>query len=425
MTAITMRQVAQEVGLPYSTFKLWCKEGFIQKQEHTGIKGKPVRLIEKQMRELRILVQLRGVLDNHQMKIALRYLREDLTQNPLSVGRFFVVGGLPQSRRLLKICDTQEAIEFICENRGLTVVPLLFNETENVKERIEAKNYVALVHAVSPKEPIFTAKEWKDMIDHVQNEAKHHPCKRTKTDELVVLLMVRGLSPIELRKLKIEDLPCFHHEHKIIVYSRLNKRREVYLYDSLETKINEYVQKYRKDAKREELLFVSAHGNRISSGVISCKITGKKRPGRSPINVGLGQKVGIKRLISSTMFKRTAQFQLAGKHHDKSKSKPIEATLKQFFERCFRPKPPKKDIEYYKEILFEANKRGRIPLYPLNPREKGKGGQAYTFSLVGLIRLWPKYKAILGDVLPDLCQEAINKDRPLRDELYNIESEKP
>jgi len=134
MAAIKMRQAAAEVGFPYTTVARWVQEGVIRAQGYIGIQGKPVRLSEKQMRELRILAQLRGVLPMQQLKKTLRYLREDLKHNPLSTGRFFVVGGPPSSRHLIKICNTGEAIELIGKDRGQLMVPLLFNETENAKE---------------------------------------------------------------------------------------------------------------------------------------------------------------------------------------------------------------------------------------------------------------------------------------------------
>ena len=131
---ISLRDAAEAACVPYPTCSEWIRKGLIRPRGYVGRQAVKIRLSSKDVRELKILANLRGVLPMQQLRKALRYLREDLKHNPLSSGRFFVIGGPPSRRHLIKICSTGEAIELLGKNRGQLMVPLLFDETENCKE---------------------------------------------------------------------------------------------------------------------------------------------------------------------------------------------------------------------------------------------------------------------------------------------------
>lgn len=131
---ITMQIAAKRIGLPYRTLARWIESGLVRPKSYKGQRGVLVSLLDKELRELRQLAQLRGILSMQELRRAIRFLREDLKHNPLSSGRFFVIGGPPARRRLFKICDSGEAIELIGKNQGqLLMIPLVFDEVESSK----------------------------------------------------------------------------------------------------------------------------------------------------------------------------------------------------------------------------------------------------------------------------------------------------
>lgn len=274
------------------------------------------------------------------------------------------------------------------------------------------------VNPLRTKLPIFTAKQLKAILDHVQNDAKNRPNKTTKTTELMVLLLIRGLVPVELLGLNIEDLPCCHGKNSIIV-RKVRKLcygygvpREVYLLDdSLENKINEYVKKYRQGAEPNEPLFISRSGKRTSTGVVGCKLYGAKpQPGRNP-NRGISQKLGIKPL-RAYMFKRTAIYQLAGRinidttaEKMRLKSKAMRVTLKKFMSTYCKGNYSEAALNDLTRLIYNANARGNIELP--EPRGSWRRGQSKKYSIIALIRSWTEYQDELRE-LPPLDYPRIN-----------------
>ncbi len=126
---ISLREAARMVCVPYPTVARWIQQGLIRPRGYSHRQAIKVRLGSKEMQELWTLARLRGLLSLQQLRKAMKYLREELKHNPLSTGRFFVVGGPPLRRRLIKICDTGEAIELIGKNKGQLMIPLFFKES--------------------------------------------------------------------------------------------------------------------------------------------------------------------------------------------------------------------------------------------------------------------------------------------------------
>lgn len=265
------------------------------------------------------------------------------------------------------------------------------------------------------REEILTAKQFKTVIEYVQNEAKNHPSRRNKTTELMVLLLARGLGSWELRNLNISDLPCCHCKNSIVVRNRnkaITRTREVYLDDSLEIKINEYVQKYRQDAKPKDSLFVSCYGTRISRQNLYSRFYGNKcnLPGRYPV-LGLSGKLGIKPLYPS-IFKRTLIFQLVSQDEtDKNaerkrlKSKAMGATLDEFLRTYCKGDLPDKRIASLKKCLFNANNRGKIKL-PNHIGDWDKHGPKY-YGVIALAIAWGEIRIKLP-FLPPINSKVIN-----------------
>ena len=250
---------------------------------------------------------------------------------------------------------------------------------------------------------ILTAKEWRKVLDYVQNEAKKKRRKncgrRAKTNELMVLILNRGLSGEELRRLNIEDLPCHHGEPYIIVHNRWDtKTREVYLLDSLETKINEYVQKYRQGARPKDPFFITENRTRTSCNNLYKKFHGDKKSG----HLGIAGRLGIEHL-SPCVFRRTAKYQLAGRVRT-TKEKTLSSkvwitTLEDFLRKHLRKKLPDERIASLKKCLQNADNRGKIEL----PKPVGdwEEKQLKYYKVMELRRRWPGYQYKLK-YLPNL-----------------------
>jgi hypothetical protein len=284
-----------------------------------------------------------------------------------------------------------------------------------------SKNYIRPSKSMAPLPPdasIFTAEESKQIIDYVQNTAKKHPNRKTKTRELAVLILFRGLRPAELLNLNIGDLPCSHGRNVIVIknirYALLS--REVYLlYDILEPKINEYFETYRKGAGPEEPLFVSRQGNRMSMPTLYAMLSRNSswRIGaRRGTYRGLAEILGIKHL-RVPVFRRTLKFQLVGKdiareEKKRLRTKAIGVTLDEFLKNyCQGGKElSEQRLASLKKSLWNANDNELIIL----PKHLGAWtkGRPKRYSPITLIRSWAEYRVPLP-YLPILSSQDVTK----------------
>ena len=130
-----LKQAAATAGIPYPTAAGWVAQGLLQPEGYKGLQGAVIPWNAKLTRELCILTRLREVLSMQALRDALAYLRK-LGHNPLSSGRFAVVGGPPSKRRLIKLCDETRAIELLGKSRGqLLLIPLVVEGGEPRKKR--------------------------------------------------------------------------------------------------------------------------------------------------------------------------------------------------------------------------------------------------------------------------------------------------
>lgn len=279
-----------------------------------------------------------------------------------------------------------------------------------------SKQYIRPSKSTQPlplKSSILTAEELKAVTDYVQNEANNHPNRKTKTTELMVLILARGLRPAELLNLNIGDLPRFHGRSVIIVCNRA-LTREVYLNDSLERKINEYVQNYRQDAEPEEPLFISREGNRSSMNTLYAKISRNmywRTNARRGTYRGLAEILQIKHLMPP-VFRRTAKYQLVGKVSTDSKTekerlrtKATGVTLEDFMREYCYGNPSRVLLKSLKRSLYNANDRGRITL-PNYIGHWTSGGDK-KFAPFTLIKFWAEYRYVLPS-LPTLDSHRAN-----------------
>jgi len=133
----SLRDAAKMVGVPYPTVARWVQHRLIRPHDYANRQAVKVRLSDKDMRELRVLALLRGLLSLQELKKAMRYLREKLRQNPLSSGHFIVVSGPPAKRQLVKICESGKAIEVIQGKKlpGQLLIPLCFSESNGLVDK--------------------------------------------------------------------------------------------------------------------------------------------------------------------------------------------------------------------------------------------------------------------------------------------------
>lgn len=119
-----MQTAARRAGVPYPTVARWVQQGLITPPDYEGRPGGRVFFGEKELRELTLLVKLRGLLSLQALRKATAYLRK-LGYNPLSTGYFAVLAGPPNKRRLIKIDDHGGAIELLGKHRGqMLLIPL-------------------------------------------------------------------------------------------------------------------------------------------------------------------------------------------------------------------------------------------------------------------------------------------------------------
>lgn len=273
------------------------------------------------------------------------------------------------------------------------------------------------VKPVNPREYILTPKEWRIVRIYVQDKAEKKPGKTNKTRELRVLILMEGLHGRELVNLDIKDLPCFHGEPCIIVRPAFNnmnwnrQTRKVYIDESLENKINKYVQKNRPNAGPDDPLFVSCHGNRTLYVTVCMMLVGQKKrlkDGTVRRN-GLQQILGIKSLCPG-VFRRTKEYQIAGPTPPnkntvkKLKSKFIAVSFNDFLNGCTNEKFSKKRLRSIRRSVYNANDRKQITL----PREMGKqtSGSAKKFHPLKLVLSWREIRYELP-FLPPLDSQRV------------------
>lgn len=129
MKTIGLSEAAEQVGVPYPTVARWIQQKLIRPRGYKSIQAKKVKLGPKEMRELRVLAHLRGLLSLQELRKAMRYLRNELKQNPLSTGDFLVLGGSHENRRLVKLCESGQTIELLSKkDKGQLWIPLVFGE---------------------------------------------------------------------------------------------------------------------------------------------------------------------------------------------------------------------------------------------------------------------------------------------------------
>ena len=117
MEAVTLKELAQQEKVPYSTVAGWIERGLVEPSHRTGKSGAAVVLDDKNVVELKNLIRLRkGGLSLQRA----RHLMEDLRAagyNPLSQGIFIVLER--RKGRVLRIsADKKTAHEVLGPNKG-------------------------------------------------------------------------------------------------------------------------------------------------------------------------------------------------------------------------------------------------------------------------------------------------------------------
>ena len=115
--SVTLKQIARQENVPYSTLASWIERGLIEPHRHPGRSGAVVVLDDKNVVELSNLIRLRkGGLSLQRA----RHLMEDLRAagyNPLSQGVFIVLDR--RKGRVLRISrDRKTAREVMGPTKG-------------------------------------------------------------------------------------------------------------------------------------------------------------------------------------------------------------------------------------------------------------------------------------------------------------------
>lgn len=104
---LTLKDLAERYGVPYSTLAGWIERGLIEAHVRTGRSGSAVILNGKNVKELENLIRLRKSGLSLQRA---RHLMEDLRAtgyNPLSKGIFVVIDS--RKGRVLRISESKRA----------------------------------------------------------------------------------------------------------------------------------------------------------------------------------------------------------------------------------------------------------------------------------------------------------------------------
>jgi len=108
----TAYEVSKITGVPYRTLMRWAEEGIVEIEKPPAGRGKQVLFNEKDVREIRILGNLRGRVSFQKLRRIRDYLRH-LGFNPFSKGKFLVVGEGEEVEDLVMICDREEAFSLL------------------------------------------------------------------------------------------------------------------------------------------------------------------------------------------------------------------------------------------------------------------------------------------------------------------------
>jgi len=126
-----LRTAARRLDIPPMTVSRWIKAGLVRpKMDKSGYRPK-IYIGQKELRELENLRRLRNCgLSLQELRKAMTYLR-GIGHNPLSTGRFFVLAHDGQRRkRLVKLCESGEALDLIGKRQGQLMIPAFLGEFE-------------------------------------------------------------------------------------------------------------------------------------------------------------------------------------------------------------------------------------------------------------------------------------------------------
>lgn len=111
--ALGAHEVARLIDIPYRTLMHWVATGLVTPEALVQSSGRRrVRFRPEDIREIRLIAELRRHLSGPQLRKALNYLRR-LGHNPLSTGRFMVVELYSGRKEFIKVVGSREAIRLI------------------------------------------------------------------------------------------------------------------------------------------------------------------------------------------------------------------------------------------------------------------------------------------------------------------------
>jgi len=132
-----MRSASKMVGVPYPTVAKWVQKGLIHVDGYQRKQRVPVEFNEKQVTELSNLASMRAAgLSLQDIGKAAEYLRT-LGHNPFSTGKFAVIDGPPNDRRLIKVTDHDGAVELLSKHKGQTVLAFVPFMAESLEPEAE------------------------------------------------------------------------------------------------------------------------------------------------------------------------------------------------------------------------------------------------------------------------------------------------
>jgi len=139
---MNMRQAAKLADIPYTTIANWVQKGLIHVDGYKRKQHNAVQWTDKQTTELFNIVSMRTAgLSLQAIGKAAEYLRT-FGHNPFSTGKFAVIDGPPNNRRLIKVTDHDGAVELLSKHKGQTVlafVPLMAESLEPEAEEQPAQ----------------------------------------------------------------------------------------------------------------------------------------------------------------------------------------------------------------------------------------------------------------------------------------------
>lgn len=276
-----------------------------------------------------------------------------------------------------------------------------------------------------PSRPVknLTSREWRDVYEFVENEAKDSTpffYRRQKTDELIIKLLMLDISIQQVINLNNEDMPFFHGEPHIVTRNPKNHEiREYFIPPALETKIKAYHDEFRQGTTTKQSFLAVSSGNRLSYDCIYRKLMGTSQKGYKHYQLGIGRKLGIENLTPAC-FKHTLREQQRGKQAYYKKEKIVWALpfTKLIATNVELPKddegkPDKEKVAEVKALIINAHKR-RILNPPLPDPIGGRRGQRYKYNypVLKVRRCWPKWQKLPGleDLQPLTPLRKVNKN---------------